>query len=168
VSGGRPLLHPLVAGLLAGLAASLALAIRIVQLDEAPSDRARAILALAFVAAGLTTAIAALAARLVAARWPGWLRGAVALPFLAAGFAGAMALSFAVHNRLIEGHIDEEALSGIRLRTIVWSHIGAMGLFTPTGRLYLFPWPLPAVAIAGALALAVGRRRDPVPPEKAP
>jgi putative flippase GtrA len=132
--------------------------VRIVELDEAPTDRARIIMLLAFVSAGATALAVSTLAWLLASTWPGWLRGLVAAPLLAAGFAVAMPAAFAVHNRLVEGHIDEEALTGIKLRTIVWSHIGAAGMFTPTGRTYLLPWPLPAVALAGAAVLAMGRR----------
>lgn len=162
MSDVRPLLHPGIVGLLVGIAGALAMAVRIVELDEAASDRARIVILLAFIGAGTTAFLGALVVHLIAGRWPGWLRGIIALPLIAAGFAGTMALAFAVHNRLVEGHIDEEALTGIRVRTIIWSHIGAVGMFTPTGRNYLFPWPVPAVALAGAAALAIGRRARPV------
>jgi hypothetical protein len=139
---------------LAGLVAALALTGRVLELDEAASDRTRAIILIAFAGAFLAMLPLATIRYWLAARWPGWLVLVLGTLLMAGLFAIAMAGSFAIQNRLIEGHIEEDLITGFRLRSLMWSHIGAVGLFTPTGRTYLLPWPLPLVALAAGLILA--------------
>jgi hypothetical protein len=148
------------ASALAGAAAALALAARIIELDEAASDRARVVIALAFCGGFLAMLPLAALRQWLARRWPGWLALALGAVLMGALFAPAMAASFALHNRLIEGHIDEDLITGLRLRSLLWSHIGAVGLFTPTGQTYLLPWPLPLIALAAGLILARAPRRS--------
>jgi hypothetical protein len=142
------------ASALAGLAAAVVLTARILQLDEAASDRTRTVIAIAFAGGFLAMLPLATFRHWLATRWPGWLVLILGTLLMAGLFTLAMAGSFAIQNRLIEGHIEEELITGLRLRSLLWSHIGAVGLFTPTGQTYLLPWPLPLIAVAAGLILA--------------
>jgi hypothetical protein len=99
--------------------------------------------------AGALLAVLPLAtlATLVARRWPRWLRGGLAAVWMAAAFAPATMLAFAIENRMIEGRVEADSVTDLGARDLFWSLFGGMGLFTPTGLAYLLPWPLLMVAL---------------------
>jgi hypothetical protein len=141
--------------LLVGLAAAVVMTVRIIELDEAASERAQALVLLSGLAGFAATATVGLPALWFTQGWRGRTRGLVAGPLVAAAFVAAMPFLFAVNMRVLEGHTDSDIGSEGWFREIVWSHVGAMGLFTPTGRKYLLPWPLLAIGVAGGLCFAV-------------
>ncbi len=145
------------AAAVAALAGSL-VALRVLELREAFSDRTAGLVVMAAVAAFVTMLTALVVASAVARAWPGWLRASVAAPLIAGGWIGALALVFALHIRILAGHTDSEAFSEGWFREIVGSGIGAMGLATPVGRKYVLPWPAPLVGALGGIAVAIVMR----------
>jgi hypothetical protein len=143
------------AGLGVALLAFGVMSLRFVTLEEAANERTLLLLTLTVIAALLAGAATAFVLRWLGRTWPGWLRAAFAAPLVGLLFSGTLAAGFAVHNRVIEGHIEEDAINHRSVRIFVWSHIGAVGLFTPTGWNYLYPWPLPVIALLGGALVAV-------------
>jgi hypothetical protein len=140
--------------IVAGVAA-VSLAIRIVLVDEAASDRTQALVVIAAVAGFLVTLPVAYAAKLWGTRVNRVVRALAGGLLVGGGFAPAMAVVFAVYIRTIMGHIDSEPFSPHWYEELLWSHIGAMGLFTPMAPKYLLPLTWPAVAVAAALCFLV-------------
>jgi hypothetical protein len=66
---------------------------------------------------------------------------------------------FAIENRLIEGHVEAGTFSEWRLRRFLWSLIGAMGLFVPTGLRHTLPYPALGLAFAGTFSFLLWLRR---------
>lgn len=155
----------------AAVAAGL-VALRILERGE--TFQPRTLLLLAMVAGGaLAAGLAVFAVTGAIARgWPPLLRGALAAPVLAGGFAGCTGLIFALIRPLNESDVDQDhhALEFIGIL------IDAAGLFVTTGGRYWLPWPIAAIGLAGGLIAArpVGQapadapaRTAPSPPERA-
>jgi hypothetical protein len=111
----------------------------------------------AFAAAG-----AALALGHFACGWSVTRRIVTAGAVAAALFLPATLAFFALKIRILDGRIEGELAEEIASGDILFSLIGAMGMFTPSGLRYLAPWPLVAVAIIAGLALG------PRPPAASP
>jgi hypothetical protein len=142
----------------AAVAAVLALAARILWMEEALSARTATLMIFVAVGTFLVCLIAASISLLIARRWPGWLRAVIASLGVGGGMLPATMLCFAVHIRLIEGHVEAESVSDLSAGDIFWTLFGAMGMFTPTGLTYIVPWPMLA---AGLVTFAMFYRWPP-------
>jgi hypothetical protein len=129
----------------------LALVGRIILLGEAASDRTQALVLVIGFSAFLAAFVTSLVVVWFAGNWWRWLRAASASLFCCGLFVPAAMFCFALENRIIAGNLEPGAIEDGRLGEIVWSIVGAMGLFTPTGMRYLIPWPLLVMGIAAAL-----------------
>jgi len=159
-AGTQPAKRPGIAGVLAvglavGLTAAIVFALRIVELDEAATERARHVVLLAGVAGFFSGTTIALPALWFTQGWRGSIRGLIAAPLMAGAFAAAMPFFFAVNMRNIEEREEMIAHHRFNPRQIFWSHVGAFGLFTPQARRYFLPWPLVVIGLAGGLSLWV-------------
>jgi hypothetical protein len=146
------------AALLAGLSGVIFAAIiafRIVQLDEALSERTTSIIIIAAIAGFLTGWFLALVTGWLFWRMPRWLIIVPLLLLLAIALFGAFALCFAIDIRFIHGQLDEAPFTEGWFRELIFSPLGAIGMFLQTGTRYLLPWPvaLGAALIAPLLAL---------------
>ncbi len=144
---GRFLLSTVVVAAVA--AASVLL--RALQLDEALSARVLWLAAIACAGGAGAAAVAALPLAIVrrGGQMPRALAGAAAVGLI---FVPATLFAFAVKIRILDGRIEGDLADGIASGRIVFSMIGAMGMFTPTGLRYLAPWPTAAVMLAAGLA----------------
>ncbi len=134
-----------------GLVAVLTVALRILAFEEAASDRTLLLLLIAAeggVAATLPVAVLAL---WVTERWNRVLRALLGGFAVAGLFVPTTLFFFALKIRVIDGRIEADAVTDMRLGEIFWSMFGAMGMFTPTGLRYLAPWPVMAVGIVAAI-----------------
>jgi hypothetical protein len=149
------------AGIALGLAflTALAAAGSILSLGEAASDRTQSLVAVIGCGAFAAALCTGLLTLWITARWNRWLRATLASAFCGGAFVPATLFCFAVQNRLIGGHLNAETLEELRPLRVVWSMLGAMGMFTPTGLRYLTPWPLLVLAIGAAAAFFVWPRR---------
>ena len=137
-----------------GLAAAIAVGLRALAGDEPLSDR---MLQLMLVSAIGGVAAALPAAALLARIGGGWRRIPRALiGGLSTGllFIPATLAVFAFDIRIVDGRIEGDLASGFASGDIVFSLIGAMGMFTPTGLRYLAPWPLAAVTLVAGIAVS--------------
>ena len=135
----------------------------ILVLGEAASDRTQSLVTVIGCGAFVAALCSGLLALWVAARWNRWLRACLATAFCAGAFIPATLFCFAVQNRLIGGRLNAETLEDLQSLRIVWSMVGAMGMFTPTGLRYLAPWPLFVLAVgAAAMFLIWPRKPDPL------
>jgi hypothetical protein len=154
----------LVLATIAASAAVLALVARVLWLEEALSARTLALMILVAVGTFVVGITAAAISLLLARRWPGWLRAAIAALGVGGGMLPATMFCFAVHIRLIEGHVEAESVTDLSAGDIFWTLFGAMGMFTPTGLTYLVPWPMLATALVTfALFYRWPPRRTPEP-----
>ena len=97
-------------------------------------------------------------ADLVAKRWPPFVRGLLAGPLLAAGFAGCTAVIFALLRPITESDFDHE---DHHLFDAIGMFRDAVGLFVITGERYWLPWPAPALGLCCALLAALPWRDAP-------
>lgn len=130
------------------MAAALATAVQIVLRDEAASDRTQLLVGITVLGAFLATVTVAVLAHLLTNRWPRLVRALLCAVASAVAFIPATMFSFAIENRIIEGHIEAETVSELTGAELFWTLFGAMGMFTPTGLRYLLPWPMLAVFLA--------------------
>ncbi len=130
--------------------AALAVLARAMQRDEAFTER---VLWLAVVAAeGGALAAGATAMALTIIRYGSQkLRALGAALLTGLGFIPATLACFAFKIRILDGRIEGDLADGIASGDIIFSLIGAMGMFTPTGLRYLAPWPIAAVTLAAGL-----------------
>jgi hypothetical protein len=136
-----------------GLVAVLAVSVRILTFEEPASDRTLLLLMIAAeggIAATLPVAVLAL---WIAGSWNRLLRAALGGLAVGGLFIPATLFFFALKIRVIDGRVEADTVTDLRLGDIFWSMFGAMGMFTPTGLRYLAPWPVMAVALSAALAL---------------
>jgi hypothetical protein len=131
----------------------------VLSLDEAASDRTQSLIAVIGCGAFAAAFCTCLLTLWIAARWNRWLRAIVASAFCAGAFIPATLFCFAVQNRLIGGRLNAETLEDLQPIRVVWSMIGAMGMFTPTGLRYLTPWPLLVLGMGAAAIFLVWPRR---------
>ncbi len=136
-----------------GVTAALAVALRIVMFEEPVSDRTALLVLIAAEGGFAAMMPVAVLTLWVAERWNRWIRSV--LGGLVAGglFVPATLFFFALKIRVIDGRIEADTVTDLRIGEIFWSMFGAMGMFTPTGLRYLLPWPALAVTIAASLVL---------------
>jgi hypothetical protein len=141
------------AALLVAAIAGLAVILRILGFEEPASDRA--ILLVLIAAAGGFAAMLCVAvlALWIAEGWNRWLRAVLGGIGVGGLFIPATLFVFALKIRVIDGRIEADSVSDLRLVEIAWSMFGAMGMFTPTGLRYLAPLPVIAVVAMAALIL---------------
>jgi hypothetical protein len=146
VAGRR---SPPLALLLVAVAATAGSAVfaKALLLEQPASPRIALIATVAAVGAILAFLPLAALARLLARGWAPMLRAALAALWMAFAFMPATMFAFAVENRIIEGHVEADSVLALGARDLFWTMFGGMGLFTPTGLQYLWPWPLAAVAL---------------------
>jgi hypothetical protein len=139
-----------VAMLIAAVAAGSVI-LRVLGFEEAIS--ARTIILVLIVAFGTfsTALIVALLVYWITARWNRVVRAVLGALLVGGAFVPATLFSFAIENRLIEGHVEAESILDLTSVEVFWSMFGAMGMFTPSGLKYLMPWPLLAVVVAAAI-----------------
>jgi hypothetical protein len=137
--------------LLLSCVAATSVLLRIIALEEPVSARTAILALVAAFGAFMTSLVIALLAYWLAARWKPAIRAALASLLIAGGFVPATLFSFAIENRLIEGHVEAESITDLTSIEVFWSMFGAMGMFTPSGLRYLLPWPLLVVALAAAV-----------------
>lgn len=130
--------------------AALAVLTRALQRDEALTERVLWLAAIAAEGGALAAGFTALALSIF---WRGGrlLRGIAAGLLTGLGFIPATLACFAIKIRILDGRIDGDMAEGIASGDILFSLIGAMGMFTPTGLRYLAPWPIAAVTLAAGL-----------------
>lgn len=149
----------LTASLLVGLVAAAAVLAVLLSHGEAASWRA-GLLGLVACFGGLLAALPViLAAGWIAGGWPAWLRAGLGGAFAGLLFIPATLFCFAVQIRVIDGRLEGDLMGEIASGDLVFSMMGAMGMFTPTGLRYLAPWPAAAVALAAAAILRRPPRR---------
>lgn len=132
--------------LLVAFVAGTAVLARVLQLDEALSVRTLWLGLIATEGGALAAAVPALALALIP-RGGSRLRGILGGIVAGLGFIPATLACFAFKIRILDGRIEGDLAEGIVSGDILFSLIGAMGMFTPTGLRYLAPWPLAAVAL---------------------
>lgn len=130
--------------------AAVSVLVRALQLDEAPSQRVFWLTLIAGEGGALAVTASALSLALIH-------RGGPRVRGLAGGIATGLAFipftlaCFAFKIRILDGRIEGDLADGIVSGEIIFSLIGAMGMFTPTGLRYLAPWPLLAVTLVAGL-----------------
>ncbi|MGL4636770.1 MAG: hypothetical protein ACRCWF_12380 [Beijerinckiaceae bacterium] len=137
--------------LLLGCVAVLAVTLRVLFMEEAVSGRTAILVMIAGFGAFMIALFTALLAFWLASRWKPMIRAILAAIIVAGGFVPATLFSFAIENRLIEGHVEAESVMDLTSKEVFWSMFGAMGMFTPAGLKYLMPWPLLAIALAAGI-----------------
>jgi hypothetical protein len=142
-------------GLIISVLTIFAVILRILQLDEAASDRVQIIILVIGWSAFLAVLITAILVGRFASGWSRSLRAILASIFCCVLFIPIVMIIFAFENRIIEGNLEPNAYEIGRLSELFWSIIGAMGLFTPTGMRYLMPWPLLLLGLSAALIFYV-------------
>jgi hypothetical protein len=141
------------AALLVAAIAGLAVALRIFGFEEPASDRTL-LLVLITIAGGFgAMLVVSVLALWIAGGWNRWLRTLLGGIGVGGLFIPATLFVFALKIRVIDGRIEADSVTDLRLGEIAWSMFGAMGMFTPTGLRYLAPWPVIAVALTAALIL---------------
>jgi hypothetical protein len=130
---------------------SMAVLAKIIVLDEATSDRTQILLLVIGSSAFLAAFITALFVVWLACRWNPVVRAVTASLASTVLFIPAAMFCFAIENRIIKGNLEPGAIVDGRIGEIVWSMIGAMGLFAPTGMRYLVPWPLLVMGLMSLL-----------------
>ena len=136
----------------------IALLAKIILLDEAASDRTQILLLVIGSSAFLSAFTTALFIVWFASGWNRFVR-ACAAAFISCGlFIPAAMFCFAIENRIIRGNLEPGAVDDGRIAEIIWSIIGAMGLFAPTGMRYLIPWPM---LVMGLVSLLIFYRWSP-------
>jgi hypothetical protein len=159
---GTPLEAAGIALALAFLTALVAIG-SVLSLGEAASDRTQSLVAVIGCGAFVAALCSGLLTLWIAGRWNRWLRACLASAFCAGAFIPATLFCFAVQNRLIGGRLNAETLEDLQPLRIVWSMVGAMGMFTPTGLRYLTPWPLLALGTGAAFIFLIWPRKpDPL------
>ena len=148
--------------LFVAIVAGLSVLARVLQLDESFSVRALWLAAIA--AEGGAIAAAAPALALASIRRGGAaIRGAVGAITTGLAFIPACLACFAFKIRILDGRIEGDLADGIASGQIIFSLIGAMGMFTPTGLRYLAPWPLAATSVAAGLVFSRWPQPRPLP-----
>ncbi len=130
--------------------AALAVLARAIERDEAVTARVFWLAAIAAEGGAIAACAVALALTVVRSGAP-MLRAVAAGLLTGLGFIPATLACFAVKIRILDGRIEGDLADGIASGDIVFSLIGAMGMFTPTGLRYLAPWPIAAVTLAAGL-----------------
>ncbi len=130
--------------------AALAILARALQRDEALSERVIWLAAIAAEGGALAAGVSTLALGLIP-RGGRALRGVMAGLLTGLGFVPATLACFAIKIRILDGRIEGDLAEGIASGDIIFSLVGAMGMFTPTGLRYLAPWPIAAVTLAAGL-----------------
>jgi hypothetical protein len=138
-------------GLVIALSTILAVVARVLQLDEAASDRVQMILLIIGLGAFFSAFFIAIFAGRFAFQWPRLLRAIFGSILVSGLFIPTVMFFFAFENRIIQGNLEPNALELGRWKDLFWSMFGAMGLFTPTGMRYLIPWPLLIIGLTTAL-----------------
>jgi hypothetical protein len=129
-------------------AAALAVILRVLWLEETLSARVAMLVIFVAIGAFAVSVLSAVLSLLLTRRWPGLLRATITALVIGAGTLPATMFCFAVHIRLIKGHVEAESVTDLSASDIFWTLFGAMGMFTPTGLTYLVPWPMLAAALA--------------------
>jgi hypothetical protein len=152
-SGRSTLPQAFGAALLVAAIGGLAVSLSIIGFEEPASDRT--ILLVLIAAAGGFSAMLCVSvlALWIAGGWNHWLRAILGGIAVGGLFIPATLFFFALKIRVIDGRIEADSVTDLRLGEIAWSMFGAMGMFTPTGLRYLAPWPVMAVAAMAALIL---------------
>jgi hypothetical protein len=141
------------AALLVAIIAGLAVALRVFGFEEPASDRTL-LLVLITIAGGFgAMLVISVLALWIAGGWNRWVRAILGGIGVGGLFIPATLFFFALKIRIIDGRIEADSVSDLRLGEIAWSMFGAMGMFTPTGLRYLVPWPVITVAVLAAVIL---------------
>jgi MFS family permease len=141
---------------------ALAAIARILWLGEAASDRTQALVLVIGCGAFSAILITAFFCQVFTRGWNNWIRSAFAAILCSVLLVPAVMFCFAIENRLIEAHLEPGAFEDGRIREIIWSMIGAMGLFTPTGMRYLVPWTLLVLFTGAAVVFYHWPRQPPL------
>jgi len=145
-----PAAQALICIALLALVAASAVLLRVIAADEPLSQRVALLAAVAAIGAALAAAApaAALASFRIGSRAARGIAAGAAMTLL---FVPATLATFAIKLRILDGRIDGDLAEEIVSGEIIYSLIGAMGMFTPTGLRYLAPWPLAVVSLASLL-----------------
>ncbi len=149
-----------VAMLIAAVAA-ISVILRVLGFEEPLSGRTFILVLIVAFGAFSTALVVALLAHWMTARWHPALRATIGSIMVGGAFIPATLFSFAIENRLIEGHVEAESITDLTSVEVFWSMFGAMGMFTPSGLKYLMPWPLLAVVAAAAICFYLWPQRGP-------
>jgi hypothetical protein len=144
---------------LIAVVAVVGVVLRILGFEEPLAGRTLILVLVVAFGAFSSALIVAVLAHWITGGWPAALRAAVGAVLVGGAFVPATLFSFAIENRLIEGHVEAESIADLTSTEIFWSLFGAMGMFTPSGLKYLLPWPLLAVAVAAAVCFYLWPRR---------
>jgi hypothetical protein len=156
IAGRRPAfaLRALLVALVSAALFAGILGYRIGELDEAVSERTSAIVMIAAVAGFLAGGFFAICSGWLLWRWPRWLTLPLLLVLLAGAFFVGFAAVFAIDIRFIHGQLDAEPYTAEWFRELVFSPLGALGMFLQTGTRYLLPWPAALTALLTAPLIA--------------
>jgi hypothetical protein len=138
-------------GLVIALSTIFAVVARVLQLDEAASDRVQIIILIIGCGAFFAAFITAVFVGRFAMGWPRFLRAILGSIIASSLFIPTVMFFFAFENRIIQGNLEPDAYEIGRWKDLFWSLFGGMGLFTPTGMRYLLPWPLLIIGLTTAL-----------------
>jgi hypothetical protein len=135
--------------LLYGAFCTLIFALRILQIEQAFSDRIWIFTSLVLAAASMAGALSFVVLLLLKRHTVLW-RVFFALPLLAGTTLCCFAFAFFVHFRLINGQFDPDEFShGGIIHIILGVIIDTMGFIVVLGAPYFMPWPWPLMVLIG-------------------